>query len=132
MNSLRITNLGNPINQYDSATKYYTDRLNIIVQNVTLSGTNPSVLTTTGSGCFKIMVKNNIVNAPSGIFQALKNETGNVAQINSTRSPGIVSPGVVFSPLTQLNVIWPSNGNLSLLKTTDNFDGVYSIKLDQI
>lgn len=132
MTSLRITNLGNPISAQDAVTKDYVDKLNIQFKNVTLSGTNASVLTTAGSGCFRVMVKNNVSNAPSGIFQALKTETGNVAQINATRAPAIVSPGILFSPLTQVNIVWPSNGNLSLLKTTDNFDGVYTIKLDSM
>jgi hypothetical protein len=126
MNSRNITSVMDPILQQDAATKNYVDLLGIRIFSITLSGTNTTALTTNVSGCYHIMIRNQVVNGPSAIFSLTKNETNNYSQIQLINS----SPGI--SSLTQLRLTWPPNSGILLHKTDSNYNGSYNIKINYL
>lgn len=123
MNLANITNVKDPINAQDAATKNYIDALGIVITSVPLSGTTPSQISSSQRGSFRVLIDNQIVNGPTGIFDVTKNEAslhGHVIRIAAT-------PG--NSTNVTLRVSWPPNSGIQLYKTGTGYDGSYRIKI---
>lgn len=118
-----ITNVANPINQQDAATKQYVDNLDIVISNITLINTNTQIISNYVKGSYIITISNTVFNGPSGIFHVTKSETTQNAHIVRT----VASPGIGTSVF--LNVTWPQNSGILLNKTGSNYDGSYRVKV---
>lgn len=123
MNLQNITNVKDPINNQDAATKKYVDDLNIVISNITLSGTNTTTISSSLKGSFVIKVDNLIMNGPCGVFNVVKSEAFRYGHCNRISA----SPG--YNTDTTLRISWPPNSGILLRKTGTGFDGGYRIKL---
>jgi hypothetical protein len=123
MNLKNITNVQNPINNQDAATKQYVDDLSIVISDITLNGTNTTIISSALKGSFVIKVDNLIFNGPSGVFNVTKNEASRDGHCNRiTASPG-------YNTLTMLRISWPPNSGILLRKTESDFNGSYKVKI---
>jgi len=122
-NLQNITNVANPINSQDAATKKYVDNLGIVISNVNLISTNTTTISNYNKGSYIITISNVILNGPSGIFHVTKSESSQKAHIVRT----VAAPG--YTTNVFLNVTWPSNSGILLNKTGNNYDGSYLIKI---
>ena len=112
-----------PINDHDVAIKLYVDNLGIRFNNITLTGTQGTAISSDYKGSFVITVTNLITNGPSATFHITKNEPSVCAHIiRHTLSPGL-------STLTGLDIKWPVNSMPMLSKTDNNYNGSYRIKI---
>lgn len=123
-NFQHITNVKDPLLNQDAATKKYVDDLQIVISNVTLSGTSLSLVSNNDKGSFVITISNLILNGPSAIFHVSKNEATNFAHIVRTVAVPGQSSTNVFLELT-----WPIGDGLYLSKTGLSFDGTYKVKI---
>lgn len=122
-NYQNITNAAMPVNDNDVAIKLYVDNLGIRFNNITLTGTQQTSISSDYNGSFVITVTNLISNGPSATFHISKNEPtvcGHV--IRHTLSPGTTT-------LTALNIKWPINSTPMISKSNNDYDGTYRIKL---
>jgi hypothetical protein len=122
-NLQNITNVANPINSQDAATKKYVDNLGIVISNVNLISTNTTIISNYNKGSYIITISNVILNGPSGVFHVTKSESSQKAHIVRT----VAAPG--YTSNVFLNVTWPSNSGILLNKTGNNYDGSYLIKI---
>jgi hypothetical protein len=118
-----ITNVANPINPQDAATKQYVDNLDIVISNVTLTNINTTTISNYIKGSYIITISNLVYNGPSGIFHVTKSESTQQAHIVRT----VASPGLGTSVF--LNITWPQNSGILLNKTGTNYNGSYRIKV---
>lgn len=123
MNLENITNVKDPINPQDAATKQYVDDLGIVISNVTLTGTSSTLISSNQSGSYIIKITNNIINGPSASFHVTKNSSTLNAQCNRISA----SPG--YSSNITLFITWPPSSGIYLNKDGLLFDGSYQIKI---
>ena len=118
-----ITSVANPINAQDAATKLYVDNLDIVISNVTLTGTNTTTISNYVKGSYVITISNLVLNGPSGIFHVTKSESSQNAHIVRT----VATPGYITNVF--LDVTWPKNSGILLSKTGSNYNGSYRVKV---
>jgi hypothetical protein len=118
----RITNVATPILANDAVIKSYVDSLQIVFTNITLTGTNGSLISSDFTGSFIVTITNLVNGGPSAIFNITKNNSNVCGQILRTVS----CPGL--SPTCMLDMRWPSNSGPILFKTNVNYDGSYTSK----
>ena len=122
-NYQNITNIAIPINPHDAVIKQYVDDLNIRLKNYDLTGTVGTLLSNDLSGSFVVTVTNLVSNGPSATFHITKNTSSICGHIvRHTLSPGINS-------LTSLSIVWPIGSGPKLVKSDDNYDGSYRVKI---
>ena len=118
-----ITNVKDPINAQDAATKKYVDDLGIVITDITLTSSNNLVISNYVKGSYIVTISNLILNGPSGIFHITKNETTREAHVVRT----VAAPG--YGSNVFLEVTWPPNSGILLKKTGNNYDGTYRVKI---
>ena len=118
-----ITSVADPILQQDAATKQYVDDLDIVISNVTLTGTNTITISNYVKGSYVITISNLVLNGPSGIFHVTKSESSQKAHVVRT----VAAPG--YSTNVFLNITWPQNSGILLNKTGSNYNGSYRVKV---
>jgi hypothetical protein len=118
-----ITNVANPINNQDAATKRYVDNLDIVISNINLLNTNTTVISNYVKGSYIITISNSVLNGPSGIFHVTKSESAQQAHIVRT----VASPG--YNSNVFLNITWPLNSGILLNKTGNSYNGSYRVKV---
>jgi hypothetical protein len=118
-----ITNVANPINPQDAATKQYVDNLDIVISNVTLTNTDTTIISNYVKGSYVITISNLVFNGPSSIFHVTKSESTQQAHIVRT----VASPGLGTNIF--LNVTWPQNSGILLNKTGSTYNGSYRVKV---
>jgi hypothetical protein len=122
-NYQNITNAAMPINPNDVCIKLYVDNLGISINDITLTGTQGTMISNTNSGSFVITITNLVLNGPSATFHITKNNpliSGHV--VRHTLSPGTGSN-------TTLNITWLANDGPRLFKSDINYDGSYRVKI---
>jgi|694.fasta_scaffold03863_13 hypothetical protein len=122
-NLQNITNVANPNNLQDAATKKYVDALGIVISNVNLISNSNTTISNYNKGSYVITISNLVLNGPSGIFHVTKSESSQKAHIVRT----VAAPG--YTTNVFLNISWPSNSGILLNKTGNNYDGSYLIKI---
>jgi hypothetical protein len=118
-----ITNVADPINTQDAATKKYVDDLDITISNITLINTDTTTISNYAKGSYVITISNLVLNGPSGIFHLTKSESSHQAHIVRT----VASPG--YGTNIFLNITWPPNSGILLNKSGSNYNGTYRVKV---
>lgn len=128
MNYRKITSVQDPTAPYDAVNKRTLEQsipgTAPSVYNVTLTGTQTSVLTGTGTtGSYNMFIRSvaDPVNGPSLRVSAGKNRDSAVPSIRgSENTPGLTSQETIC-------VRWPAGQEVQIFKSGNNYDGTFRV-----
>lgn len=124
-NYQHITNVKNPIQNQDAATKFYIDSLGISINQIVLTSTIGSIINSNQIGAYNIIVNTTLTGGPYG-----PNATFHIAKSDPSKCGHVVrlahSPGT--DKICSLDIIWPVNSGPILFKSNINYDGGYYVK----
>ena len=129
MNDQVITNHGTPVNPTDVVNKNYVDTVvgaSANAFNITLTGTNYTLVTSILSGTIRVYIKTLVTNGPSAIFDLAK--SSNSMYPSYTR----ISSSAGDISLERLQMRWDPGSGLEVKKTGINYDGLYFVRIDYI
>lgn len=98
------------------------DSSQFVKTQITLTGTATTEYTTNTTGVYYLSITSDFIDGPSCNFLICKSIASSTTSAITRISN---SPG--SSPTTNLVITWPSNGSLSISKTTSSFNGIYNI-----
>lgn len=125
-----ITNVKDPIQPQDAATKKYVDAKGLILEQIILINTaETSVSVNNDIGSFIVTITPFDSIGPSSIFNITKNDkTKQPHIVRISASPGLT--GNVNNPYVMLNVSWaPNTTVIKISKTGNLFNGNYTVKV---
>lgn len=124
MKTKRIVNLGDPIYGKDAVNKRtLTDSISVIGENkeIPIDGVNPTLIHDVLFGSFHIIVKSQEF-YPTATFFISKNDR--TKESNGNRLS--FSKGY---PNTYINIVWPENSGILMVKSNGDYNGNYEVKI---
>lgn len=129
MNLSNITQVADPINNFDAANKKYVDFQlfqSIRYLELNLTGTNNYITIAPDLyGSFYITVTGKDEGSPTAVFAISKNHRDNSLNNNGNR----ISNYSGYNTQEQIIIRWLNNSGIQIAKSGNNYNGVYIIKI---